>query len=360
MSNRADHESRAFALLVVANPARVEDVRRELSEPRLAAICAQARAMVDHPPRVGVDRRWPTGRASRLPGEARRLRLLGASAVALTVALAGFFAVLSGGGEPARAQRVLNAAATIAAAQPASAPGRGDYTYAKQRRGVIGGPSETVEWWSASDGSGRMRRTGPTAIGVWSSPDGGPRLRAAIEGRNRAVRDATFGPGGFAAVYQKVNPSLLHGRLDDLPTDSKALDALLRRKLREAVDFNSDPDTQNLQMLQLIEEILANPLASPKLRGAAYKIAAELEGVEISEHLTDPIGRPATAIALCSTAIPARYEVFFDPATSATLGTREFDSGTCDQEAPSHVSSKTIAYNVYLEQMTVHSVGRRG
>jgi hypothetical protein len=52
--------------------------------------------------------------------------------------------------------------------------------------------------------------------------------------------------------------------------------------------------------------------------------------VEIRENESDPVGRAATAITLCSAAIPARYEVFFDPATSATLGTREVSSVPCN------------------------------
>jgi hypothetical protein len=354
MSKRTDHESRAFALLQSANPARVEDLRRELDEGRLAAARAHACAALEGNP-VGVGR--PADRAAgRFPGDGRRVRLVGAAAVAVALALTGFLAVFPGGGEPARAQLVLNAAANIAAAQPATAPAPGEYTYVKQRGGVVGVAGETVEWWIASDGSGRVRRSGAQAIGVWSSADGRMRrLRAVVEGRDRTARDVTFGPGRFAELYEKVNPGVLHGRIDELPTDPKVLEAELGRKLRETLDFNPDPDTQSLQMLQLIEQILAYPLASPKLRSAVYEIAAGLEGVEISEHVTDPVGRPAAAIALCSAAIPARYEVFFDPATSATLGTREFDVASCD-DARSHRSSGLISYNVYLKQGTVDSV----
>jgi hypothetical protein len=357
MSKRTDHESRAFAVLQSANPARVEDIRRELDDERLAAALAHARAVPEGNHQVGVGRR--AGRATgRAPRNARRVRLVGAAAaaVAMALALTRLLAVLPGGGAPARAQQVLNAAASIAATQPATAPGPGEYTYVKQRRGLIGGPSETVEWWIAADGSGRMRRTGASAIGVWSLADGRMRrLRATVEGRDRAARNASFGPGRFDELYEKVNPGVLDGRIDELPTGPKALDAVLRRKLGRALDFNPDPSTQSLQMLQLLEEILANPLASPKLRSAVYEIAAGLESVEISEHVTDPIGRPATAIALCSAAIPARYEVFFDSATSATLGTREVDSAPCDK-ARSHRSSGLIGYNVYLKQGTVRSI----
>jgi hypothetical protein len=150
---------------------------------------------------------------------------------------------------------------------------------------------------------------------------------------------------------------VLDGRIDELPTDPQTLKAVLLHKLREALDFNRDPATQSLQMLQLLEEVLANPLPSPELRGAVYEIAARLEGVEIREHVADPVGRAATAIALCSDAIPARYEVFFDPATSTTLGTREINSVPCN-DVSSH-SAGLGGYSVYLEQATVDSIHKR-
>jgi hypothetical protein len=229
----------------------------------------------------------------------------------------------------------------------------------KQRFGVIGGPSGMVEWWIASDGSGRMHLSGAHTIGVWvMTQEGGPgERRIFVEGHDRTARDATFGPGRFAEFYEKVDPGVLDGRIDELPTDPKTLKAVLLHKLREALDFNPDPATQSLQMLQVLEEVLGNPLAPPKLRGAVYDIAAGLEGVEIKERVTDPVGRAATAIALCSAAIPARYEVFFDPATSATLGTREVNSVPCN-DVSSH-SSGLGSYGVYLEQATVDSIHKR-
>jgi hypothetical protein len=224
----------------------------------------------------------------------------------------------------------------------------------KQRSGIIGGPTATVEWWTASDGSGRMHRSGAHTMGVYEDARGERRIF--VEGHDRTPPDATFGPGRFAEFYEQVNPGVLDARIDGLPSDPEGLELLLRRKLREARDFNPDPTTQSLQMLQLIQEILANPLASPELRSAVYEIAAGLEGVETREHVADPVGRPATAIVLCSAAIPARYEVFFDPATSDTLGTREVDV-PCDG-AGSQQSGLT-SYGVHLEQGTVDSTHQR-
>jgi hypothetical protein len=130
MNERTDHEGRAFALLLSANPVKVEDIRRELDEERLAAARARAFATVEKPQPL-VERLV----AAHSPRGARRVGLLGAAAAgatAVTVALTGLVPILPGGSEPATALRVLNAAASIAAAQPATAPGPGEYLYVKQ------------------------------------------------------------------------------------------------------------------------------------------------------------------------------------------------------------------------------------
>jgi hypothetical protein len=359
MSERSDRENRAFALLRTANPVEVEDIRGELDAEQLAAVRAQIFAALRVAPEPGPGRlaRQTADSSARV----RRVRLAGpaggaAAAAALTVA--GLVVLFQGGGEPASALRVLNAAASIAAREPATAPGPGEYTYVRQRFGVMGGATETVEWWVASDGSGRMRRSGPQVTGIWQSSDGHLRqLPATVVGRDRRARDVTFGPGRFAEFYAKVNPGPLDGRVEELSTDPEPLERVLRLKLQEAVDFNPDPAAQSLQLLQVLEQVLANPLASPELRSAVYEIAARLEGVEISENVTDPVGRAATAITLCSAAIPARYEVFFDPATSATLGTREVSPVACN-DVRSYPSGLT-SFSVYLEEATVDSIHQR-
>jgi hypothetical protein len=353
MSERSNRENRAFALLRLANPVEVEDIRRELDEEWLAAAWAHTLARLEGnaAPRTGrLTRRLVGG-----PSGARRM--VGAAGGVAAILTAGLVVLFQGGGEPSNALRVLNAAASIAAREPATAPGPGEYTYVKQRFGVIGTPAETVEWWIASDGSGRMRRSGPLATYVWVVDGHVRQLPATVVGRDRTARDITFGPGRFAEVYAKVTPGLLHGRIEGLPTDPESLERVLRLTVQGAVDFNPDPAAQSLQLLQVSEEVLANPLASPELRSAVYQVVAGLEGVETRENVVDPVGRAATATTLCSDVIPARYEVFFDPATSATLGTREVSPVSCN-DARSYPSGLT-SYSVYLEEATVDSNHQR-
>jgi hypothetical protein len=85
------------------------------------------------------------------------------------------------------------------------------------------------------------------------------------------------------------------------------------------------PHASSGEMLIVIGQILAYPLARPELRSALYEVAGTLEGVEVDEHGHDPTGRPAALISLNETTksgTAQRYELFFDPRTSATLATQ--------------------------------------
>jgi hypothetical protein len=85
---------------------------------------------------------------------------------------------------------------------------------------------------------------------------------------------------------------------------------------------------ESYQLLTVIEQSLAHPLASPELRSGLYKVAARLDGVEAVEGVEDPIGRPASMLRLDRDA--ARDEVYFDPDTAATLATRYVRTGVTD------------------------------
>lgn len=349
MSDRTDKTRHAFAFLRAANPVDLDDLRDELAEAGLAAARSAAISTQALPEDGRLDRR-------RLGSRSRRRLAWAAALVALTGAAWGLLSNLPGGNEPARAQRVLRAAASLAAKQPATLRGPGEYTYVKERSGLIGGPSETVEWWVSSNGSGRVHRTGSAATGVVTSANGRVYgLRAWGPAGDRRANDLTFGRGGFAAVYDRVNPGVLHGRVGDLPTNPAALEVVLRQRLRGSIDYNPDPVAQSVQMLQVLEEALANPLASPALRSAAYEVAGRLGGATITEHATDPAGRAAMAISLCLPAIPMQYEVFFDPSTSATLGTQESDTNACKRPAPPGMTS----YSVYERRAIVDSITNR-
>jgi hypothetical protein len=60
MNERTDHEGRAFALLRSANPVKLEDIRRELDEERLAAARAHVYATLELPQPVPSALQRPT------------------------------------------------------------------------------------------------------------------------------------------------------------------------------------------------------------------------------------------------------------------------------------------------------------
>ena len=146
------------------------------------------------------------------------------------------------------------------------------------------------------------------------------------------TRDRRFGVGRFPAVYRSVSPTVLDLPVDTLPTEPVALAALLRRELAEAAadddpetGFVGGPDASSGELLIVIGQILADPLARPELRSALYEVAGTLEGADVDEHGQDPNGRRAAVIGLDETTKSGganRYELFFDPRTSATLATR--------------------------------------
>jgi hypothetical protein len=146
------------------------------------------------------------------------------------------------------------------------------------------------------------------------------------------ARDVRFGAGRFPELYRRVAPAVLELRVDTLPTDANALGVVLRHELAKAAE-DSDPETgfasgspvSSGEMLIVIGQILAYPLAPPVLRSALYELAATLKNVKVEQHAHDPSGRLATAIIVEETTksgTPNRYELFFDPESSATLATR--------------------------------------
>jgi hypothetical protein len=327
MNERDDH---TFALLEAANPVAADDLRRELGEAGLDA----ARARVDRrleltgdteaPPRLG-----PTARHS---WSRRRLRLAGAAAACLGAGVVALAVLPEGNGRLS----ALDAVAAVAAAQPAPRAPAGSYTHLRERQGgriepwpagLVAGPlPSTAEFWIGPDGSGRVIRTMKTATGETPTGDGWKRTG------DTWTNDQRFGANRFSTVYRNVRPSVLDLRVDTLPTEPNTLAAQLRQELAEAA-ADDDPETgfaggshaSSGELLIVIGQTLAHPLARPELRSALYEVAGTLEGVEVDEHGHDPSGRPAAVISLDETAKSGtanRSELFFDPRTSALLATQ--------------------------------------
>ena len=271
----------------------------------------------------------PPVRARRRVRAPRRIAVL-AAAVA-----AGFAAVLvETPGDDRSVASVLEAAAVTAAGQPAPA-GPGMFAYFSERSAVSSTVDLTLsganraEWWVAPDGSGRVLervRIGNDFERPADDPDA-PRYR--LVGPRRWVRGTRFGPGEFDRLHGQLTSTVLEPRVDRLPTDPDALEDELTRQLQAAAR-DDDPESgfrgpvQEYQLLTVIEQLLAHPLASPELRGALYRVAATFEDTTVEEDAQDPAGRPATVLVHTRRTNPGsvRTEIFFDPSTSASLATR--------------------------------------
>ena len=165
-----------------------------------------------------------------------------------------------------------------------------------------------------------------------------PKWRKA--GNRRWVRDARFRAGEFDGMHRRFSSTVLEPRVDRLPTEPVALKAELTRQLKAAAR-DDDPETgfrgpvQGYQLLIVIEQTLAHPLASPELRAALYRVTATIGGVTVTEGTNDPAGRPATVLVHTRQAggSSMRTEVFFDPETAASLAVRNTttSSGTTSQ-----------------------------
>lgn len=327
MNERDDH---TFALVEAANPVAADDLRRELGEAGLDA----ARARVDRRLELTGDTAAPPrpGATARHSWSRRRLRLAGAAAACLVVGVAALAALPEGNGRLS----ALDAVAAVAAGQPAPETAVGSYTHLRERQGggiepwpagLVAGPlPSTTEFWIGPDGSGRVIRT--TATGETERPTGDGWRRTGDTWTN----DQRFGARRFPKVYRSVSPSVLDLRVDTLPTEPNVLAALLRRKLAEAAadddpetGFAGGPHASSGELLIVIGQTLAHPLAPPELRSALYEVAGTLEGVQVDEHGHDPSGRPAAVIRLNETAKSGtanRSELFFDRRTSAMLATQ--------------------------------------
>jgi hypothetical protein len=280
--------------------------------------------------------------ASRRPRRRRRLRLAVVGVVAAVVAAVA--AVLPA--DERGTAGILETAAATAAAQPATSPPPGEYAYFEQvgesrvRSSQPGLDTSGVRteraWWVARDGSGRLVQT--MRIGNdFERPTDDPGLPRWRQAGERWVRDIRFGPGDFEKVQGLVAPTAVKLDVPALPTEVVALESVLRQALRAAAS-DSDPETgfagggdpANWQILTVIEQALAHPLASPQQRSALYEAAARLDGVEAVEDVRDPSGRPASLVRLTREMRPGtmRTEVYFDPQTSATLARRIVTSDT--------------------------------
>jgi hypothetical protein len=190
---------------------------------------------------------------------------------------------------------------------PSLALADGEYAYAKTDCTIMSQPAsqhvvcpDSATWW-ATDGSGR---------------------------RIVGSEDRTFGPGGFPADT---------GDLSTLSLDEATLEQQLRDRTAPGgaspepySDFTPGPSQEGhvtAGLVRAIGELLEDPNATPELKASLFRVLAGLQGMDVVESSTDPVGRPAIELAI--TTEEQKHHLWFDPRTQQLLARGDvFGDGT--------------------------------
>lgn len=180
--------------------------------------------------------------------------------------------------------------------------------------------SETDEEWIAEDGSGRRRRVvAPVKFAAFEDREaweaaGRPQFQPhAWSGH---VEDETLRPGSESnRIYD--------AELSGVPTDPAEISEWLIAQVTKPHPGNGFSPA--VRSLNLVSDILNNPLATPELRAALYEAEGRVPGIEYLGETTDAIGRPGVAIGAesANSGASTLYSLIFDPKTSQVLATEE-------------------------------------
>jgi len=189
--------------------------------------------------------------------------------------------------------------------------GDGQYLYMKQTLALHGDTFSTETWW-ATDGSGRERITCSNQTCVTDSSPG-------FVDSYGSPGDTTYGAGQFPID-------------DDLTGLSTDPDTLRQQLLERTAPSGHSPEpafspgpelTPGVtvgSMLDAIENILSDPNGDPALKAAVFQVAAGVQGVDVKPGVTDPVGRPATVLAIPGLDGGNGTNWYFDPTTDLLMG----------------------------------------
>jgi hypothetical protein len=226
----------------------------------------------------------PPGRQG--PRRVSRLLLI-AAAVALVVSVP---LVLPGGGvggaDPAAAATLLKAAEAARAEPWFGSLQDGQYLKFKMIQSnpwlCAGRGDLTVEWWLRSDGSGKGVTT---------------------PGHSYALTPTTSMFDYWSSEDYPTDPGVLSERFASDPNFGIGVPAFM--------------GTGNAATFDKVSALMSNFTLPPKLRAALFQVAASLNGVELIGPVTDPLGRPGTAVGYTYEGL--RQQLIFDPATAKLL-----------------------------------------
>ena len=201
------------------------------------------------------------------------------------------------------AQRTLYQLSSVAANAPA---GQGRYVVMREvqdnykRTSVI--DSITGDVWTYQQGAGVpaelpvARHDSPTRAQLAAMPTGQAALRALLISQY----DQQQKQAGAAMAAQLTQK-----------------DKILRRAHRPAV--RPLRLTANDKVFEQASLLLWNPLVSPALRSAVFKVLAATPGVQVNSHARDGLGRRAVEISWFDRVTSVTLATFEDPATTRML-----------------------------------------
>jgi hypothetical protein len=201
------------------------------------------------------------------------------------------------------AQRTLYRLSSVAANSPA---GQGRYVVMREvqdnykRTSVI--DSVTGDVWTYQQGAGVpaelpvARHDSPTQAQLAAMPTGPAALRALLISQYDE--------------QQKQADAAMAAQL-------KQKDKILRRDHRPAV--TALKLTANDKVFEQASLLLWNPLVSPALRSAVFKVLAATPGVQVNSHARDGLGRRAVEISWFDRVTSVTLATFEDPATTRML-----------------------------------------
>jgi hypothetical protein len=240
-----------------------------------------------------------------------RAGMVAAACVAVAV-LIGFVGAGSPTEPPSAAAAELNRLALVAEFAPSPVLRPGQYYYVESEdsyeaiysnRFAVMAPVHR-EAWFGRDLSGWLRETQGKAYFPTAQDRGGWIAAGRPALGSPGTSDTAFGPGCWGML-----------NLTALPTDPVTLRAdLVARRIE------GGPPGSGEDFIQ-IGDLLRENYAPAKLRSAVYKVAATIPGVQLLGTIRDHAGRTGIGLAKIDRGI--RYELIFDPRTSALLGEQQ-------------------------------------
>ncbi|MEU6717799.1 CU044_5270 family protein [Nonomuraea sp. NPDC046802] len=213
----------------------------------------------------------------------------------------------------------------------------GDQWYRSQSLGVEPATEEDRTAWQAAGSPRRIE----VLMGV------GPGKKGALEVSPRKARldRSPLVDGTVFWLGRNITMKDLRG-LPDKP------DALKRWLLKSYKGHDTEalsvPMSADIWLFRVSSGLITDMPVTPQVRGAAFRMLAELDTVEVAEGVTDDEGRQGTAVAIrehVKGGTVLEYRLIFDEETGRTLGQENIVVKPAGRHAafkPGEVSSSSV------------------